>query len=102
MEQTDLFPPPPPEDLARPIGTIDGPARWEEGFGAGLRCWCGPAIGWRDLGDIKSLVGCLVLHRGRLSIGMSFDLGPHSIRRSARSEDASSIDTSSHETDDAA
>lgn len=92
MEQVDLFPPPPPEDIARPIGTIDGPAGWDEGFGAGLRCWCGPGIGWRDLGDLKTLVGCLVLHRGRLAVGISFDLGQHSIRRKAEGETADGTD----------
>ena len=43
---------PPPAESARPIGIIDGPPGWHEGFGAGLRCWCGPVVGWRDLGEV--------------------------------------------------
>ena len=46
--QPDLLAPlaPPAEDLARQPGTIEGPPGWHEGFGAGLRVWCGPALGW--------------------------------------------------------
>jgi hypothetical protein len=68
---------PPPEEAARPIGLIEGPPGWEEGFGAGLRCWCGPALGWRSLGDVilGGGAGCIVSNKGRLTIGISFDLG---------------------------
>lgn len=69
---------PPPADAGRPIGLIDGPPGWHEGFGAGLRCWCGPAIGWRDLGEV---IGGpdnprVIQHQhGRLMVGITWDLG---------------------------
>lgn len=73
--EADLFAPP-PADAARLVGTIEGPRDWHEGLCAGLRAWCGPVIGWRDFGDVRGLVGCIVSHQGRLSISLSFDLGP--------------------------
>jgi hypothetical protein len=78
----DLFAPP-PEDAARPIGLIDGPPEWWEGFGAGLRCWLGPAIGWRPLGEvIRPEAGGVPVHQhGRFTIGISFDLGEHRFPR---------------------
>ena len=79
-----------PEESARLIGTIDGPPFWQEGFGAGLRCWCGPALGWRDLGDVvlSGGAGCIVSHRGRLTIGIAFDLGAGPSKRIVPGEDA--------------
>ena len=76
--QPDLLAPlaPPPADAARLVGTIDGPPDWHEGFGAGLRVWCGPAVGWRDAGEVRSIVGCVVSHQGRLGVSITFDLGP--------------------------
>jgi hypothetical protein len=83
--QLDLLAPlaPPPEEAALLPGTIEGPPGWEQGFGAGLRCWCGPALGWRDLGDVRlgGGAGCIVSHLGRLSVGITFDLGPGPSRR---------------------
>jgi hypothetical protein len=78
MPDPDLLAPlaPAPAEAARLVGTIDGPPGWDEGFGAGLRCWCGPHHGWRDLGELRSIVGCVVSHRGRLGVSITFDLGP--------------------------
>ena len=73
----DLLSPlePPREDVERLVGTIDGAAL--EGMGAGLRVWCGPAIGWRPFGDVVLGGGqaTVVRHRGRLLVGLTFDLG---------------------------
>lgn len=90
MPDPDLLAPllPPPADAARLPGTIDGPPGWEDGLLAGLRCWCGPEAGWRDLGALLGGgVGCVAFQGGRLLVGLSFDLGPHSIRRRALEED---------------
>jgi hypothetical protein len=80
LPDTDLFAAlePPREDVERPVGLIEGPPRWEEGFGAGLRCWCGPHHGWIDLGEVAlaGMVGCVTSHKGRLRVGITFDLGP--------------------------
>jgi hypothetical protein len=86
MTQADSLPDlfaPPPEDAARPVGFIDGPRGWWEGFGAGLRCWCGPAIGWRDLGEVLQPEGghALIHQHNRLTAGISFDLGEHRFPR---------------------
>lgn len=85
--QPDLFAS--PED-AIPPGTIEGPPGWAEGFGAGLRCWCGPAIGWRDLGEvIGAEAPRVVVHQhGRLAVGLTWDLGPHSFPRPRPEEEA--------------
>lgn len=76
----DLLSPlqPAPADAARLVGTIDGPPGWSEGFGAGLRCWCGPVLGWRELGQVVlgGGVGVVVSQHGRLTVGIAFDLGP--------------------------
>lgn len=74
---------PSPADLARPVGLIEGPAEWWEGFGAGLRCWTGPVYGWRQLGDLTSLpavvgrppAGVIIVHKGTMRIGLTWDLG---------------------------
>lgn len=68
----DVLQPPPSEDDARPVGTIRGEV---EGLGAGLWCWCGPGIGWRQFGDARAH-GQLLRHEGRLSVAVRFDLGP--------------------------
>lgn len=71
---------PPPEEAERLKGLIDGPPGWHEGFGAGLRCWCGPVVGWRDLGEViggPDAQRVVVFQNGRLSVGITFDLGPH-------------------------
>ncbi len=76
---------PPPAEAERPVGTIDGPPGWHEGFGAGLRCWCGPVAGWRDLGDLIGGPDCarvVVFQNHRLMVGMTWDLGAH--KRPAR------------------
>jgi hypothetical protein len=92
---------PAPEDAARLIGTIEGPPGWEEGFGAGLRCWCGPALGWRSLGDVilGGGAGTIVSHKGRLSIGISFDLGAGPSRPIRGGDDDDAADQ--HSRDDA-
>lgn len=84
-ETADLFALP-PEDEARPVGTIEGPARWHEGFGAGLRVWCGPLVGWRDFGDLvrDGAQGVIVRHERRLSVSLTFDLGEHVLPRAIR------------------
>jgi hypothetical protein len=71
----DLFAVPKTEDDARLVGSIRGSL---EGIGAGLEAWCGPAIGWRPFGEIVLGGGAalVVRHRGRLAIGLTFDLGP--------------------------
>lgn len=83
---------PPPADAARPVGTIDGPPGWNEGFGAGLRVWCGPAIGWRDIGDLRCLAGCVVSQWGRLGVSVTFDLGPGPGRPIRQDDNATEID----------
>lgn len=83
-DQLDLLAPlePPPEDLARPVGLIEGPPGWRDGFGAGLRVWCGPLHGWRDFGELLNAgAGGLLWHGGRLTVGLSWDLGPAPLRR---------------------
>lgn len=89
----DLLAPlaPPPADLELPPGTIEGPPGWWEGFGAGLRVWTGPLYGWRDLGDLVGMPADtnapprlgLMLHKGRLTGGMSWDLGRAKLPRRA-------------------
>lgn len=73
----DLLSPldPPREDVERLVGTIRGQV---EGLGAGLDAWCGPAAGWRPLGDVVMGGGqaVVVRNRGRLYVGITFDLGP--------------------------
>lgn len=82
----DLFAPP-PEDAARPAGTIEGPPGWQDGFAAGLRCWCGPGIGWRDLGELVGSGPSVIVHQhGRLMVGLTFDLGPHRFPRRREEE----------------
>jgi hypothetical protein len=59
--QDDLFPLQTPTKIGPPTGTVEGPPGWHEGFGAGLRVWCGPQAGWRSLGDVLGgarPVGC--------------------------------------------
>jgi hypothetical protein len=83
---SDLFAPP-PADAARLPGTIDGPSGWSEGLLAGLRAWCGPVAGWRDVGELLGAgVGCVGFQHGRLILSLTFDLGPHSIPRRPREE----------------
>lgn len=84
-EQPGFFDPA-PEDAARPVGLIEGPPRWHEGFGAGLRVWCGPLVGWRDFGDLirDGAQGVIVRHERRLSVSLSFDLGEHVLPRAIR------------------
>lgn len=95
---SDLLTPllPPPADLALPPGTIEGPPGWWEGFGAGLRVWTGPLFGWRDFGDLVGKPAGLeapprltmVMQYGRLSGGMSWDLGRAKLpRRPAEEND---------------
>ena len=77
----------PQEDLSRPVGLVDGPPGWDEGFGAGLRAWCGPLVGWRDLGDLVGALpvrGTVTRHRRRLAISLTFDLGEHVLPRALR------------------
>ena len=82
-----------PEDEARPVGTIEGPARWDEGFGAGLRVWCGPLVGWRDFGDlINPDLAVIVRHERRLSVSLTFDLGEHVLPRALRDRIATDED----------
>lgn len=62
---------PPPAEATRPRGLIDGPPGWHEGLCAGLRCWCGPVVGWRDLGELVGGPDCerVVVHQhGRLML----------------------------------
>jgi hypothetical protein len=91
MTQTDSHPDmfaPPAADAARPVGLIEGPPGWREGFGAGLRCWCGPAIGWRDFRDLVGEVPSVIVHQhGRLMVSLTWDLGPHRFPR-RKAEDA--------------
>lgn len=78
-QHPDLFA---PAQAGPPVGTIEGPPGWREGLGAGLRCWCGPAIGWRDLGEIVGSDTPVVVHQhGRLMVGLAWDLGPHRFPR---------------------
>jgi hypothetical protein len=64
-------------------GTIEGPPGWWEGFGAGLRVWCGPLHGWRDFGELLGQPSAvegppvlgIMLHKGRLQGGLSWNLG---------------------------
>jgi hypothetical protein len=74
-ETLDLFALPADEVGLAP-GTIEGPDGWHEGFGAGLRAWTASG-GWRDFGEVVSTVGGVMLHEGRLSVAVVFDLGPH-------------------------
>ncbi len=77
--QPDLFAS--PED-AIPPGTIEGPPGWAEGFGAGLRVWCGPVAGWRPFGELINPGRTVIPHQfGRLSAGLVFDLGAHVVPR---------------------
>ncbi len=93
---TDLLSPldPLPEDVERLVGTIEGAPL--EGLGAGLRVWCGPAIGWRDLGEVvlgggQATVVRVLRHghvRPRLLVGLCFDLGEAPpMRRQAADEE---------------
>lgn len=86
----DLLSPLEPEPAAqqRIGGTIRGPAGWEEALGAGLECWSPRLQAWVPLGPVRTTAGCLVLHKGRLSVSLSFDLGPMALPRRAREEDA--------------
>lgn len=74
---TDLLSPlePPREDVERRVGTIRGNL---EGLGAGLEAWCGTAHGWRPFGDVVLGGGqaTIVRQRGRMMVGLTFDLGP--------------------------
>lgn len=64
-------------------GTIRGSDDWWSGFGAGLEVYVGEGQ-WRPLGDvIGDRRAGLVLHQGRLTAGLSWDLGPMAIRRRA-------------------
>jgi hypothetical protein len=75
VETADLFALPPDEVGLLP-GTIDGPPDWREGFGAGLRVWTA-SCGWLQLGEVITTTSVVVFHEGRLSVGITFDLGPH-------------------------
>jgi hypothetical protein len=92
--QPDLLAPldPPAADLALRPGTVEGPPEWWEGFGAGLRAWCGPLHGWRDFGELLpargDVTGGLMLHKGRLTIALVWDLGAAPLRRRAAEDDA--------------
>jgi hypothetical protein len=84
------------EDLTLPVGTIEGPPIWWEGFGAGLRVWCGPLFGWRDLGELLGQppavegppIATLLMQRGRLRAGLAWDLGRAKLPRRAVEEEA--------------
>ena len=71
----------PPIEAARPIGAIEGPPGWREGFGAGLRVWLGPSIGWRALGDVVTQAAVPTHQHGRFLIGITFDCGAHRFPR---------------------
>ena len=87
-----------PAEDGPPVGLIEGPAEWWEGFGAGLRCWTGKLNGWRQLGDLVGLpevfgrppTGGILVHQGRLSVSLSWDLGPVSykaLQKAAKGEE---------------
>ena len=63
------------DDVERLTGTLRGPT---DGLGAGIEVWCGASGGWRDLGDLALGDGraCVMRHRGRLLVSLTFDLGP--------------------------
>lgn len=68
-------------------GTFDGPEGWRDAIDAimaRVRVWCGPLHGWRDVGEMRGGLhqsGGLLWHQGRLSVGLSFDLGPAVLSR---------------------
>lgn len=70
---------PAPEDAARPGGTIRGPDGWQQGFGAGLEAWSARRNAWLPLGEVIG-TGSLLLHEGRLTVSITFDLGPMPLR----------------------
>lgn len=74
----DLLAPlsPPPADVARQPGALRlaGTGAPVEGLGVGCEVWCGPLIGWRDLGDI--LGASIIRHEARAICSVAFDLGP--------------------------
>lgn len=74
---------PPEADLERPVGAIDGPPGWEQGFGAGLRVWCGPLVGWRDFGEV-ALLGVITRYQRHLTVTLAWDLGASLLPRAAR------------------
>jgi hypothetical protein len=88
--QPDLLAPlgPDPADVARPVGLMEGPAGWMdrvEAEVAQVRVWCG-VHGWRGMGELRMGVEgrgvpILLLHEGRLTIGLTFDLGAAKLPR---------------------
>lgn len=90
--QNDLFPPPPPPPADGPVrGQIDGPPDWREGFGAGLRIYCGPIAGWRDFGEVLTVEPVIVFHRNRLMVGLTWDLGPHKVPKQRRADPVAAL-----------
>jgi hypothetical protein len=69
--------PPAAAPQAPQIGAITGLQKWWA-TAPRLRCWCGPAYGWRDLGDLVGAKagGCIVQYQGRMSVSITVDLGP--------------------------
>lgn len=70
----DLFAVPKSEDDARLVGTLRGDL---DGLGAGIEVWCGPALGWRGLGDVVAGGGQagVLRWRRRVLVSITFDLG---------------------------
>jgi hypothetical protein len=63
----------PEERAGLPTGAVRGEV---EGLGAGLDIWCGPHLGWRQVGEIvNSDRVTLLRHRGRVFGSFTFDLG---------------------------
>lgn len=92
IAQPDLLAPlePEPAELARVPGSFEGPEGWQdalEAVVAGVRVWCGPRHGWRSLGELRTVTGVLLWHEGRLSVGLSFDLGAAALGRREVAED---------------
>lgn len=75
-----------PEDDAGIVpGTIRGPKDWREGFGAGLEVYVGEGI-WLPFGEVLGAgVATIVMWRGRLSCGLSWDLGEVKYRQGVSS-----------------
>lgn len=69
----------PEERDGLPIGAVRGTV---EGLGAGLAIWCGPHLGWREVGDVVNADRVTLLrHRGRVFGSFTVDLGPAPLGR---------------------